>query len=322
MLKDKKFTQLQEQERAKIEVLLKQGSSYSAIARLLDRPVSTISREVRRNGPRHYQAARAQYFTGKRHRQKPKQVVFDQDMVDFIEQQLRNQKWSPKIISEEGRKRRPDFISAEWVYQWIWKMKFSLRQEHRPYQLLYKHLKHSRRRRKRGMKRMKRGNILHRQWIDKRPMIANRRKQQGHLEADIVLGKNRRAGLLVTLDRRSRKVWINKLENKNTSNVIAKLKRVCCKIGDVQTVTLDNDQAFAAHYELHKLGIKTFFTHPYSSQEKGSVENRIGIIRMFFPKKTDFNQVTEQQIKAVEKSINNRPLRMFNYKSPNEIYIS
>ena len=101
-----------------------------------------------------------------------------------------------------------------------------------------------------------------------------------------------------------------------------KLIGICTKIGNVKTVTLDNDQSFAEHYRLNRIGIRTFFTHPYSSQEKGSVENRIGIIRMFFPKKIDFRQVNEQQVRTVQKIINGRPLRMFNYKCPDEIHIS
>jgi transposase, IS30 family len=322
MLKGKTFTQLVESERIKIEVLLQGGFSLTEIARQLARPVSTISREIKRNGSRKYKAARAQYISHQRHRHKPKSVVFDQSMKDYIRHQLKDRKWSPEIISVEGRKHRSDFISHEWIYRWIWQMKFSLRKAHQPYQLLYKHLKHSHRRKKRGLQRMKRGNIINRQWIDKRPKLADKRSQFGHLEADIVLGKGRKPGLLVAIDRKSRKTWITKLLSKKASYVMAKLKRICTSIGHVKTVTLDNDQGFAQHYQLNKMQIDTFFTHPYSSQEKGSVENRIGIIRMFFPKKTDFSVVSEREIKTVEKLINQRPMRMFNYKTPNEIHIS
>jgi len=322
MIKGKKFSQLREHERVRIEVLLHQGMSHSAIARLLLRPVSTISREIKRNGPKKYGATRAQYFTEKRHRQKFKRVVFDQAMKDYIERQLTLCKWSPELISVQGRKCRADFISHEWVYRWIWDMKFSMCKADKPYQLLYKHLKHGRRRRKRGLKRMQRGNIIGRQWIEKRPQAANYRKHQGHLEADIILGKDRKPGLLVALDRKTRKIWLHKLRNKDTANVVARLAYICALIGNVQTVTLDNDQSFAEHYKLNNLGIDTFFTHPYSSQEKGSVENRIGIIRMFFPKKTVFDQISHKQVKRVENAINNRPMRMFDYKSPNEIHIS
>jgi IS30 family transposase len=322
MIKVKKFTQLQEGERIKIEVLLQQGMNCSAIARALKRPVCTISREVKRNGPKLYRASRAHYFTGLRHRNKPKRIVFDQAMRSFIDLQLRSKRWSPELICIEGKKWNADFISTEWIYRWIWRVKFSMCGSDKKYQQLYKYLKHGSRRRRRGRIRTARGNIIGRTWIEQRPEAANNRKRQGDLEADIILGKDRRPGLLVALDRRSRKTWIRKLKTKNADYVIKKLVDICKEIGNVKTMTLDNDQSFAEHYRLGESGIKTFFTHPYSSQEKGSIENRIGIIRMFFPKKTDFKIISNQQVKQVQKIINDRPLRMFNYKSPNEIHIS
>jgi IS30 family transposase len=320
MPKVKAFVQLTEGERSKIEVLLHQGLSFCKIASLLDRSVSTISREVRRNGPKLYKAARAQYFTGLRHRQKPKHTVFDESMRVFITERLSGPRLSPELISVQGRQCRKDFVSHEWIYQWIWKMKFSQKRSEKPYNHLYEYLRHARRRRKRGRKRNMRGNILQRVWIEQRPDAATQRKRTGDLEADIMLGKDRKPGLLVALDRRSRKTWIRKLKNKNAGYVTELIKSICRQCGEVKTITFDNDQSFAEHYRLNELGIKTFFTHPYSSQEKGSVENRIGLIRMFFGKKTDFSQVKPKSVKKVESIINDRPLRMFNYKTPNEIF--
>lgn len=322
MGKDKTFTHLGSQDRIKIEVLLNAGLSFSSIARQLGRPVCTISREIRRNGPLRYKAEKAQYVTGRRHRQKRKRRIFDQSMKRFIEWHLRSKRWSPELISAMGRKSRMDFISCEWIYQWIWKMKFSQAYQDKQYSHLYEYLRHASRRRKRGRKKHMRGNIIDRKWIEERPKLADHRARQGDLEADIILGKDRQPGLLVALDRSSRKTWLQKLKIKDTDYVMRKLAGICMEIGNVKTVTLDNDQSFAEHYRLNSIGIKTFFTHPYSSQEKGSVENRIGIIRMFFPKQTDFRQVNKQQILAVQNLINERPLRMFNYKSPNEIHIS
>lgn len=322
MSKGKAFTQLSIQERIKIEVLLSQHMSLSAIARALSRPISTITREVKRNGPVTYRATRAQYFTNKRHRQKRKHSVFDQAMKEFITTNLRAKRWSPELISVAGRQWRRDFISTEWIYQWIWKMKFSQSKVDKPFGKLYEYMRHAFRRRKRGRKRHNRGNILERKWIEERPLEVEQRSRIGDLEADIILGKDRQPGLLVALDRKSRKTWLRKLPIKDSPSVMKKLADICSELGNVKTVTLDNDQSFAEHYRLNENGIQTFFTHPYSSQEKGSVENRIGIIRMFFPKKTDFRSVTECQVTEVQKLINERPLRMFNYKSPNEIYIS
>lgn len=322
MTKGRAFAQLQEAERIKIEVLLNQGLSLKMIASQLSRSVSTISREVKRNSFGKYMAAKAQCATIKRHRVKRKHSVFDQRMINFISQGLEAKKWSPEMISVEGRKRRKDFVSHEWIYRWIWRMKFSQRKDDQQYRKLYKHLKHGTGRKRRGKIRCNRGNIINRQWIEKRPTTASKRHRIGDLEADVVLGKGRQPGLLVALDRKSRKTWIRKINNRSASHVMSKLLQICSTIGNVKTVTLDNDQSFAHHYKLNDVGIKTYFTHPFSSQEKGSVENRIGVIRMFFPKKTDFKSINSNQVKKVEKLINERPMRMFNYLTPNEIYIS
>ena len=322
MNKGKTFLQLSEGERYQIEVLLNARSSLSAIAKALNRSVSTISREVRRNSLVKYKAKIAQRQAERRHRFKPKRRVFDQAMQNFICKNLQKERLSPELISVKGRQTRCDFISHEWIYQWIWRMKFSQAKADRRYNHLYEYLRHAYRRRKRSRQRHNRGNILERIWIDQRPPRVDQRMRSGDLEADIMLGKDRKPGLLVALDRKTRMTWIRRLKNKDSGYVIGKLKQICRQIGNVRTITLDNDQSFAEHYKLNTMGIKTFFTHPYSSQEKGSVENRIGLIRIFFPKQSVFSEVSDQRVKSVQNMINNRPLRMFDYKSPKEIYIS
>lgn len=83
------------------------------------------------------------------------------------------------------------------------------------------------------------------------------------------------------------------------------------------------NQAFSLHQRLsEKLSVETYFTRPYTSQDKGSIENRNGVIRRFFPKKTDFNEVSDKEIKEVEIKLNNRPVRKFGYKTPNEVHLT
>lgn len=87
-------------------------------------------------------------------------------------------------------------------------------------------------------------------------------------------------------------------------------------------MTFDNDQAFRLHPKIAKeLNVQTFFTRSYTSQDKGSIENRNGIIKTFYPKKTDFKQVTAKEVKKVETIIYNRPVRKFNYKTPNKVHL-
>ncbi len=90
----------------------------------------------------------------------------------------------------------------------------------------------------------------------------------------------------------------------------------------IKTMTFDNDQAFSQHEKIAKaLKIKTYFTRPYTSQDKGTIENRNGVIGLFFPKKTDFNLIDEIEVKRVENEINNRPIRKFGYLSANQVFL-
>jgi IS30 family transposase len=88
----------------------------------------------------------------------------------------------------------------------------------------------------------------------------------------------------------------------------------------LKTITYDNDLAFAAHATVNKeLKYRSSFTHPYTSQEKGTVENRIGVLRRFFPKKSDFTLVSAKRVS--QKMINERPVRKFNYQTPNTVFL-
>ncbi len=88
----------------------------------------------------------------------------------------------------------------------------------------------------------------------------------------------------------------------------------------LHTLTFDNDKAFTEHESIgNKLNAATYFTRPYTSQDKGTVENRIGILRRFYPKKIDLSFVTNQQVKKVENKLNNRPIGKFNYLTANQV---
>ena len=94
------------------------------------------------------------------------------------------------------------------------------------------------------------------------------------------------------------------------------------KFPQLKTMTFDNDQAFCQHEKIAlALKLKTFFTRPYTSQDKGGIENRNGVIRLFFPKGTDFNIIENKEIRRVENEINNRPVRKFGYLTPNEVFL-
>lgn len=327
MHKGKSYSHLSKEERAQIKVLLEADKSKREIARLLDRHPSTIGRELRRNTPKRGVGAKkyceviAQRRCIVRHKTKRKAIKFNEPMKAVTRILLSREKWSPELISAKLREMIPEFVSHEWIYQWIWKCKRSNRRKDKPDKELYRFLRHGKRRRHRGNRRDNRGIIPARVMIDQRPDIINQRRRNGDMEADLVLGKNHQPGLIILQDRKNRLVQLERIRSKRTQEIKSKIEQMNERSPiKFKSITFDNDQAFASHLEIaDSLKIKTFFTHPYSSQEKGSVENRIGILRRFFPKKTDFNLVSDLEIKNVEHLLNNRPLRMFNYKSPIEV---
>lgn len=275
----KKYRQLSQEQRYQLESLLKVESKQSKIADILNVHRGTISRELKRNASKGgigYQAEVAVGRTTNRHRNKAKHIRFTEQMKAYIRKSLKQEKYSPELISVKGRELFGDFVSTERIYQWIWHCKKSQSKIDQPDKYLFENLKHGRRRQKRAK----------------------------------------------LTDRKSRMSWLEKIYNKEASHIQGALEKIILRFQhQPKSITFDNDKSFANHYQIsEKFNIKTYFTHPYSSQEKGTVENRIGVIRRFFDKKTDFTLVTETQVKKLEQLINDRPMRMFNYKSSKEIY--
>jgi len=134
------------------------------------------------------------------------------------------------------------------------------------------------------------------------------------------MGTKHKPGLIVITDRSSIETGLIKIGNKKSAKIAAEIeKRLAGRKQEIKTLTFDNDLAFALHEQIGKaLQADTYFTRPYTSQDKGTDENRIGVIRRFFPKGTDMAKVHWATIKSVERKLNNRPVRKFDYLSPNE----
>jgi IS30 family transposase len=323
------YKQLGQQQRYVIDRLLEKGASQTAIAQAIGCHKSTISRELRRNGYRRiksgkmYNPVSAQRKTWLRHYQKPKCQRFTQAMKQRVARLLRTEKLSPELVSVLGRQQDPGFVSHEAIYQWIWEMKFSHCRQDRPFHGLYRELRHGRRRRKRGNYRDNRGLILNRTSIEERPKIVEKRSRLGDVELDLMLGLNHQVGLLVIVDRASLWTWLSKIRSKESDYIERAIVRKLQPCSSwIKTLTYDNDRAFLRHESVNKtLNTKSYFTHPYTSQEKGTVENRIGLLRRFFPKRTDFSKISSNTVRKVERMINDRPVRKFNYLTPNEVLL-
>lgn len=324
MRKVRTFSQMNKEERIKIETMLQAGYTQSKIAQLLNRSESTISRELGRNIPKRgigagqYNASKAQAKTTQRHKQKAKAEKLTDEIKLKIHKLIIENKLSPELISGRAKLENVKMVSHETIYKFIWRSKHGNKRCDKLYKTLHKSLKHYGRRRKRSNLYDNRGRIFNRISIAQRPEHINQRKRIGDSEMDIVLGQNRRPGVLIIQDRKSRKSWLKKIECKKASYINTKINSILNKAEKpIRSITTDNDLAFANH---HLLNVNVYFTNPYSSQEKGSVENRIGQLRRFFPKRTNFERISESRINQVEHLLNNRPLKMFNYKTPNEVF--
>ena len=236
---------------------------------------------------------------------------------------LSEEKWSPEIISVEHKKtgKCPNFIES--LYQRIWQSKHRYKAADKSFKKIYNLLNHSKRRRKPGSRKDSRSIVHDRVPIDKRPKVVKQRKRPGDIEVDFMMGKNHKGAILVITDRATLHTKLHKLENRN-SNTVSKtmIKSLLKSKHQIHTITFDNDKGFADHMTVAKaLSADTYFTRPYTSQDKGTVENRIGQLRRFFPKKTDLSIVTSDQVKRVERLLNNRLVRKFNYKTPNQVLL-
>jgi IS30 family transposase len=322
-----KYKQLDKEQRYQIGVLFEIGKCKSEIADIIGVHKSTIGREFNRNiGNRgqhadNYVPRLAQEKTVSRHKLKHKSVKFTDALKEQAADWLRIEQLSPELISVEWKCMDIDGVTLESIYQWIWDCKKSNRKENTIYKDLYRFLRHGRRRFKRGNYKNARGTIKDRVSIEDRPEIVKNRTRLGDVEVDLKMGKDHKSALLVMTERTTLITTLDKLEGKDSKVVQQLISKRISRIGSswIKTMTFDNGKEFAGHKKIaHEHGVKTYFTRPYTSQDKGTVENRIGLIRRFLPKKTDLNIVSEKRIKEIEKLINNRRVRKFGYISPIE----
>lgn len=323
----KKFKQLSQEQRYQIGALLEAGKNNCEIADIIGVHKCTIGRELKRNiGKRGQYAGTyvprlAQSKTAVRHKTKNKFVKLTVPLKEQAAGWLRKEHLSPELIAVEWKFRGIKGVSLECIYQWIWNCKKSNRKEDIPYKDLYRYLKHGRRRFKRGNYKNTRGTIKNRVSIEQRPDVVENRERLGDVEVDLMMGKDHGSALLVMTERTTLTTTLDLLESKDSKIVQEKINDRISRIGNswIKTMTFDNGKEFAGHGEVaEKHNIKTYFTRPYTSQDKGTVENRIGLIRRFLPKKTNLNLISQKRIREIEKMINNRRVRKFGYISPIE----
>jgi len=307
---------LTEEDRYHIKAQLEAGKTQVQIAKKLRVDKSTISRELKRNsGLKGYRPKQANKHALERWCAAKKAIKLTPALAKYLADCLRKD-LSPEQISGRMRLSGDVCLSHERIYQFIGEDKASGGD-------LWTHLRWShRKRKKRYGVRDRRGQIRGRRSIEKRKRKANKRRKIGHLERDLIVGTKHKGALLTVVDRKSRLTFAVRINSKSAREVhSATLKALKPIKNIVLTVTNDNGKEFASHKKTERrLNAKIYFTHPYSSYERGTNENTNGLLRQYFPKnKTDFSKVTTRQVTAALNKLNNRPRKCLGYKTPLEV---
>ena len=312
------YQHLRAEEREVISQMYAAGASTETIGAKLNRDPSTISRELRRNGiGDFYFAVDAQKLAERRRceaRAKSRKLNRPENLA-YVQERLRCC-WSPDQIAGRSRVDFPEnperTVSRQTIYTWL------ARDDHRRRWLVY--LRHYRRKRRRTKSAGRVDRAL-----AKRPAVVNERGRYGDWEGDTIVGSGRHGGALVSMvERKSGYVALLPVTSKNATSV---RRAMCGRLQQLppelrQTMTLDNGSEFA-DYELLEstLDMEVFFTDPHSPWQRGTDENTNGLARQFFPKGTDFNQVSRYKVVRAENLLNDRPRKRLNYQTPNEVFL-
>ena len=310
------YKHLNSEQRYGIYLLLKQNQTMTQIAQAIGVSVSTISRELKRNkGRRTYSPSKAQEYADERKEHLPGNRCIESHVEQLAIKYIKERQWSPQQVS--GYLRGQDIsISHETIYGMI-------RSDKESGGNLYLHCRNRGKYRKRpvGM----RTPIPNRTSIHERPSEADGTRF-GDIEMDLIVGKGSRGAMLTLTDRKTSFIWIDKLEHGKDPDEIAMTvgRELFPYMRLIKTITTDNGGEFARHERITKSlhGVKVYFADPYSSWQKGSIENANKLIRQYIPKDTDFNAVTQNFVKQIQYKINARPRRKLNYHTPKEVFFN
>lgn len=324
-MEPKKFKRLSLKERTIIETLLKENRKTAYIAKQLNRSRSTICRELNawiKKPQDKYDAELANWCAQSQNstkREPDKINQFPRLKIAVYSGLLLGD--SPEIISGRLKLEHPQDQSLQVSYETIYKHIYTHPQGKINMKLI-KLLVRQKARRIRKVRREDNICIKDRTSIDNRPGHINQRQEVGHWEADLIIGAKQASCIGTIVERKTRYVILVKLANKKSETVTnafaEKLNAFDYTIR--LTMTYDNGTEMAYHKSLTKqTGMDIYFAHPYSSWERGTNENTNGLVRRYYPKKTDFSTVTKEQLEQLQNRLNNRPRKVLGYYTANEM---
>ncbi len=336
--KAKKWKQLMEKERYKIEALFAQGLTPAQIAAALTPPRDrrTIEREIKRGltvqrnsdlterrvyladvGQRKSEEAGANKGRGLK-------IGHDHKLAQYIVDKIKRERWSPDAVIGHIKAEGLEFetsICTKTLYNYIDQGIFA--------GISNEHLWVKKDGKKRDYRKVRTVALNNKDGksITERPKQADERTEQGHWEIDLVVGRQgTKPAILTLVERKTRKSLYLLVKNKTQKEVIAALRRLKRRVkGDFSAVfssiTADNGPEFLDSEGMKKAITcgEIYYAHPYSSWERGSNENGNRILRRFIPKGTDIGKITAKELQRIEDWVNNYPRKILGYKSANQI---
>jgi IS30 family transposase len=316
------------EEREQLQLMWWERKSVRAMAKALNRSPSSISREFKRNFPpehKVYAPRLAHERSLKKRKNRGREDRLKNDTIrQYVIEHLKL-RWSPEQIQGRIKLDLGETISHEAIYQYIyaqihrdgWGYLRPGREDLRLY------LRRRRKRRwKKGLRRCQRIFKPKGASIDERPEIVEHRSRIGDWEGDTVESKDHKPGINTLVERATGLVFITKLSRRTseatTRAVTARFNTLPKKAK--HTLTVDNGSENQDWQSIEsQTGVKCYYSNPYHSWELGTNENTNGLIRDYFPKKTDFTTIPDEEISFVEKALNARPRKRHGYLTPLEV---
>jgi len=304
-----------------LAALLRAKVKKKDIAKQLCRNRTTIWRERKRG-----EGANGRYYVRKSKRSarekrinanaRFKKIGNDISLRKYVVKKLKTY-WSPEQIAGRWNKHhKRKKIGKDSIYKFIYEKRKDLVKYLRCQKGKY-------RRRYDTRIREKQREALKKRRIDQRPEIINRRGRIGDFEGDTIIGKDKKPAILTHVERKSGLILADKLERglaeTAKEKTILRFKRISKK--KKYTITYDNGSIFWEHEATEQqTGLTIYFAHPYHSWERGCNENANGLLRQFFPKKSNFATITQQDVQKAVRLLNHRPRKRLHYSTPREVF--
>ena len=323
-----KYHRLTEEKRIIIQTLRKEGLSLRYIAEKIGSCPSSVSRELSRNKSRKgYRAKKAQAKADYRVRQKAAaRRKLTPEMWERAKAKM-SEGWTPEQI--EGRFRRDGIPTAsrETLYKEYYRRQRLVlagkSDEELPLLAMRRKKRKARDRNAKKRRDAGRGKIPGRVDIEKRPRTVESRARVGNYEGDLINGLHGTGNLVTVAERMTRFVFFAYVATKEADAVASAVIGLLASLPKsfLETLTFDNGKEFAKFGQVRQaLGIDVYFAKPYHSWERGTNENRNGIVRKVLPKGRLFDDITGEEMRRIDRMLNDRPLKCLNWRTPREAF--